>query len=51
MMNKEELEIVKEFINTFGYYQCFNAVQDWFKWDEKTTQANVKYALLEQNKK
>ena len=48
-MKKEEIEIVKEFINKFGYYQSFEPVQNWFKWDDVTTENNIKYALREQN--
>ena len=44
-MNKQELEKVKTMINTFGYYQAFHPVQEWFGWDDETTIKNLKEAL------
>lgn len=38
------------FINTLGYYQCFGAVKEWFTWDDKTTQVNLKFVMDQMNK-
>jgi hypothetical protein len=48
-MNKEELAIVIAFITTLGYYQSFNAVEDWFGWDSETLKTNMKIALTKSN--
>jgi len=44
-MNKEEIKQTIIFINTMGYYQCYDAVKEWFKWDDKTTKTNLKSVL------
>jgi len=48
-MNKKELAIVIAFITTLGYYQSFNAVEDWFDWDGETIKTNMKIALAKSN--
>lgn len=48
-MNKEELAIVTTFIMTLGYYQSFNAVEDWFGQDRETLKTNMKIALAKSN--
>lgn len=44
-MNREELLHVKLMISTFGFYQAFEPVKEWFSWDDETTSRNMKFAL------
>jgi hypothetical protein len=44
-MSEEELEKVKLMINTFGFYQAFEPIKEWFGWDDETTSKNLKEAL------
>ena len=44
-MTKEEFEQVRLMIETFGYYQSFHPIQEWFGWDDKTTTKNIKEVL------
>jgi hypothetical protein len=51
-MSEKEITQTIMFINTLGYYQCYDAVKEWFKWDDKTTKENIKFArLILQNEK
>ncbi len=50
-MTQKEITETTMFINTLGYYQCFEPVKAWFKWDEKTTLANLKFVYEEVIKK
>jgi hypothetical protein len=46
-MSKKEITQTIMFINTLGYYQCYDAVKEWFKWDDKTTLINLKFVFEE----
>ena len=50
-MTQKEITQTIMFINTLGYYQCYEAVREWFKWDDKTTKTNLKFVLEEVIKK
>ena len=50
-MSKKEITQTIMFINTLGYYQCYDAVKEWFKWDDKTTKENIKFVFNEKIKK
>ena len=50
-MSKEEITQTIMFINTLGYYQCYEAVKEWFKWDDRTTKSNLKFVFEEVIKK
>ena len=51
IMTQKEITETAIFINTLGYYQCYEAVKEWFKWDEKTALANLKFVYEEVIKK
>jgi len=44
-MSKKEITQTIMFINTLGYYQCYEAVKEWFKWDDRTTKTKLKSVL------
>tara|TARA_R110000824_G_C14877694_1_gene643018 strand:+ start:417 stop:629 length:213 start_codon:yes stop_codon:yes gene_type:complete len=44
-MSEKEITQTIMFINTLGYYQCYGAVKKWFKWDDKTTNTNLKFVF------
>ncbi len=50
-MSEKEITQTIMFINTLGYYQCYDAVKEWFKWDDKTTKENIKFVFNEKIKK
>jgi hypothetical protein len=44
-LSEEEIKQVKLFIDTLGYYQCFEPVKNHFKWDDETTKNNLTFVL------
>ena len=50
-MSDKEITQTIIFINSLGYYQCYEAVKAWFKWDDKTTKTNLKFVFEEVIKK